>query len=94
MTNRQVAAQLGEMAERLIWWQSAQRSLRTPERLVSQAMAIGSDKDVQRVEKIFGTEAMRAVLASAPPGVFDHRKWDYWHLRFGYKRTPPLPSRS
>lgn len=90
----EVASQLKEMAERLIWWQSAQRSLRTPERLVAQAMAIGSDNDVQRVEKVFGIEAMRAVLASAPPGVFDPRKWDYWHLRFGYKRTPPLPVRS
>ena len=86
-------ARLTDMAERLIWWQRAEQSLRRPERLLAQAMAIGTSDDADVVETVFGIEAMRHVLAAAPAGIFDPRKWDYWHLRFGYRRTPPLPTR-
>jgi hypothetical protein len=86
-------ARLTDMAERLIWWQRAEQSLRRPERLIAQAMAIGTSDDADLVETIFGIESLRQVLADAPPGIFDARKWDYWHLRFGYRRTPPLPTR-
>lgn len=94
MTDQETAQRLGDMAERLIWWQRAAQTLRRPERLIVQAMAVGTSEDADRVEAIFGTEAMRRVLAAAPAGIFDPRRWDYWHLRFGYGRTPPLPTRS
>jgi hypothetical protein len=90
----QTAASLAEMAERLAWWQPAAQTLRRPEQLIAQAMAVGTSRDVDRVEAVFGTEAMRRVLAAAPAGVFGARRWDYWHLRFGYGRTPPRPARS
>jgi hypothetical protein len=89
----QTAERLRGMAERLIWWQRADESLRRPERLIAQAMAVGTSDDADLVETIFGIEAMRQILAAAPAGIFDPRKWDYWHLRFGYRRTPPLPTR-
>lgn len=94
MADPQEAERLKDMAERLIWWQPAEQTLRRPERLIAQAMAVGTSQDTQQVEAIFGTEALRRVLAAAPAGIFDPRRWDYWHLRFGYSRTPPLPTRS
>jgi hypothetical protein len=89
-----IAASLAEMAARLVWWQPPAETLRRPERLIAQAMAAGTSEDAEQVETIFGTEAMRRVLAGAPAGIFGSRRWDYWHLRLGYGRTPPLPSRS
>lgn len=94
MKSHEMAERLLDMAERLIWWQRAEQTLRRPERLIAQAMAVGTSEDADRVETVFGTEAMRRVLAAAPAGIFDPRRWDYWHLRFGYRRTPPLPTRS
>ena len=85
---------LADLAERLVWWLPAEQTLHHPERLIAQAMAVGTSEDAERVEAIFGTEAMRRVLAAAPAGIFDPRRWDYWHLRFGYGRIPPLPARS
>jgi predicted transcriptional regulator len=93
MTSQEAAERVSDMAERLVWWQRVEQTLRRPERLIAQAMAVGTSEDAERVEAIFGTEAMRRVLAAAPAGIFDPRRWDYWHLRFGYVRTPPLPTR-
>jgi len=93
MGNPETAERLTDLAERLIWWQRTEQSLHRPERLIAQAMAIGTSDDAGAIEAIFGIEAMRQILAAAPAGVFDPRKWDYWHLRFGYRRTPPLPTR-
>lgn len=93
LTSREAAERVSDMAERLVWWQRAEQTLRRPERLIAQAMAVGTSEDAERVEAIFGTEAMRRVLAAAPAGIFDPRRWDYWHLRFGYLRTPLLPTR-
>jgi hypothetical protein len=93
MENTESEGRLEDMAERLIWWQPAAQSLRRPERLIAQAMAIGTSDDADLVETTFGTDAMRQVIAAAPAGLFEPRKWDYWHLRFGYRRTPPLPAR-
>jgi hypothetical protein len=88
-----VAVRLHGMARRLMWWMRPSDALGHPARLIAQAMAIGTTEDAELAEHVFGEEAMRKVLATAPPGVFDRRRWDLWHLRFGYRRTPPLPTR-
>ena len=93
MRDTRNAAALAEMAARLVWWQPPEETLRHPERLVARAMAIGTSDDAERVEAIFGTDVLRRVLAAAPAGVFGSRRWDYWHLRLGYGRTPLLPTR-
>jgi hypothetical protein len=86
--------QLVKMAERMIWWQSPTVTLRDPDRLIAQVMAIGRNPDVSQVMSLFGEDAMREVLAAVPPGVFGGRAWNYWHLRLGYARVPPLPVRA
>ena len=85
---------LVKMAERMIWWQSPTATLRDTDRLIAQVMAIGRNPDVFLVMGLFGEDAMREVLAAAPPGVFGGRAWNYWHLRLGYARVPPLPVRA
>jgi hypothetical protein len=94
MAQPSTAERLRRSAERLIWWQKTDLTLRQPGRLIAQAMAIGTDDDIATVEAVFGDDVLRQVLAAAPPGVFGARRWDYWHLRFGYRRTPPLPTRA
>lgn len=93
MADPSTAVALRDLAERLIWWQPAEQSLRHPARLIAQAMAIGTTQDAALAQAVFDVEALRAVLGHAPPGVFSPRRWDFWHLHFGYRQTPPLPIR-
>jgi hypothetical protein len=81
------------LARRLIWWKSPEESLRTPERLIAQAMALGTWDDLETTKRHWGLEGFRRVLASPPPGVFDRRSWNYWHVVFDIQPVPPLPVR-
>ncbi|MEZ4596372.1 MAG: helix-turn-helix domain-containing protein [Chloroflexota bacterium] len=85
---------LARAARHLIWWKPAGDALRQPTRLIAQAMAQGTDEDLATIREAYGDEAMRRVLATAPPGVFSPKAWNYWHLRFGYRRIPPMPVRT
>jgi hypothetical protein len=35
----------------------------------------------------------REALEHAPPGIFDERSWNYWHLMTGRHPPPPMPKR-
>jgi hypothetical protein len=49
--------------------------------------------DFELAKRQWGLDAFRRVLATPPPGVFDPRSWNYWHVVFGIAPIPPLPVR-
>jgi hypothetical protein len=85
--------EIGSIAERVMWWQPADRSLKRPLRFVAQVMAMGSFDEIERVRARYGERAFGRALAEAPAGVFDARSWQYWHLVLGREPVPPLPTR-
>ena len=85
--------ELAQLASRLIWWKPPEEALKTPERVIAQVMTLGTWDDIQLAKQHWGLEAFRSVLATPPPGVFDKRSWNYWHVIFGISPTPPLPQR-
>jgi hypothetical protein len=87
------AEEIGSIAERMMWWQPAERTLKRPLRFVAQVMAIGSFEEIERVRARYGERAFGRALAEAPAGVFDARSWQYWHLVLGRAPVPPLPTR-
>lgn len=82
-----------DLAAKLIWWKSPDEALADERRFLAQAMTFGSWDDMQVVVSTYGEDALRTVLADAPPGVFDRRSWAYWHARFGIEPVPSLPRR-
>lgn len=85
--------EISSIAERVIWWQPPERTLKRPLRFVAQVMAIGSFDEIERVRARYGERAFGRALAEAPAGVFDARSWHYWHLVLGRGPVPPLPTR-
>ena len=58
--------------------------------------------DDQRFSSVSGGEFMAKALALGDfekalddpyPGIFDHRSWTYWNLRYHHEPVPPLPKR-
>jgi len=82
-----------ELAAKLIWWKGPDEALADERRFLAQAMTLGNWEEMEFVRSVYGDDALRAVLTDAPPGVFDQRSWNYWHLMFGEATVPPLPRR-
>ena len=87
-------ADLAQLARRLVWWKTPEEALRAPDRVIAQVMALGTWDDIEIAKRHWGIEAFRRVLTAPPPGVFDRRSWNYWHVVFGIAPTPPLPVRN
>jgi hypothetical protein len=81
------------VAERVMWFESAEEALQYPKRFLAYLMTYGTLEEILVARKYFPQEEFEAVLAEPPPGIFDPCSWSYWNLI--YKRDPasPLPQR-
>ena len=82
-----------KLAKRLIWWQTPTEAVKNEPRLLAQVMDLGTWEDVQQARSVWEESAFRAVLQYPPPGLFDAKSWNYWHLMF-HLPTPPLVMRN
>ncbi len=68
-----------------------------PERVIAQAMNIGSYDDLQVLSAEVGDAYLRDVLSHAEIGEFNERSWSYWHYRLGLTspgdEIPAMPMR-
>src|SRR5260221_11983647 len=81
------------VAVKVFWWCTPEEGLQDLTRFVAQVMTFGDWEDVRRTMGILGEKAFEAVLDDPPPGVFDRKSWNYWHLFFRRTSLPPLPRR-
>ena len=84
--------ELKKIAHTLVWWK-APEEVGEPY-LVRRIMDLGTPDMVRYAREHFGETAMREALATAEPGNFSDVSWNYWHVVFGLRPTPPLPVRS
>jgi hypothetical protein len=88
--------ELMRFAKRYIWWQTPEKAVELPQRVVAQVMNLGDYDDVQALAKLVGDDYLREVLAQAEIGQFNARSWTYWHYRLGLAepgKVPPMPTR-
>ena len=83
-----------EIARRRIWWKTPEEALRDPVRVASQVMCLGTWDEVQALRRALGDAWFQRALQDPPPGVFDARSWNFWHIRLGLTPVPPLPDRA
>ena len=87
---------LRDLAGKYIWWKSPADAVSHVERVIAQVMTLGEFDDMERLAAVVGDDALRQVVRTAEPGVFDERSWTYWHYRLGLAElggVPPLPRR-
>lgn len=84
---------LRAVAERVIWFESADDSLRYPKRFLAYLMTYGTLEDIVTARKYFTHSDFDSVLQDPPAGIFDARSWAYWNLVYGHDPNRPLPKR-
>ena len=86
--------ELNTLAKKYIWWETPEWAYAHPTVFLANLMNLGSWNDISLARKILGDAVLKQALLEAPPGYFNYRAWDYWHLKFGITPIPPLPKRS
>jgi len=81
------------VARKVFWWGTPEEALQDVPRFVAQVMTYGDWQDVQTTLSVLGEGAFERALESPPPGVFDRKSWNYWHLFLGRNTVPPVPKR-
>jgi hypothetical protein len=82
------------IAERVVWFERAEETLRYPKRFLAYLMTFGTLEEILTAKKYFSDEDFQEVLLDAPAGIFDARSWSYWNSVYKNNPTPPLPFRT
>jgi len=93
LPNPAMKEELCRVAAKVFWWGTPEEALQEVTRFVAQVMTYGDWEDVRTTMQALGKESFRETLENPPPGVFDKKSWNYWHLYFGLTPAPPLPER-
>jgi len=91
--NPSARAGLLPVAAKVFWWGTPEDALQDVYRFAAQVMTFGDWDDVQTTRRFLGESVLRSTLENAPPGVFDSKSWNYWHVFFHIAPIPPLPQR-
>jgi hypothetical protein len=86
-------ADMLKVAPNVIWFEPPERALADPVRFLAYLMTYGTATEVAVVMRYVGLDELREALERAPPGIFDERSWNYWHLMTGRHPPPPMPAR-
>ncbi|HTU33684.1 MAG TPA: hypothetical protein VMF66_07770 [Candidatus Acidoferrum sp.] len=85
--------ELRAVAERVMWFETAEDALLSTERFLAYLMTHGTLEELLIARKYFSSEEFDRTLRNAPPGIFDPRSWNYWNLVYKHVPVPPLPKR-
>ena len=86
--------ELCAVAQRVVWFESAEETLRQPKRFLAYVMTYGTVEEILSVREYFSPQDFEAVLSDPPPGIFDLHSWSYWNGVFHRHPAPPLPERT
>jgi hypothetical protein len=87
-------AELLAIAAQVFWWGTPEDAVACMPRFLAHVMTFGDWRTVQATLRLLGEESFRKVLEDPPPGIFDMKSWNYWHLYFHKQPLPALPSRA
>jgi hypothetical protein len=82
-----------KVARGVIWFEPPEKALSNPVRFLAYLMTYGTADEVTVVMHYLDLDDFREALEKAPPGIFDKRSWNYWHLVTGRHPPPPMPVR-
>lgn len=81
------------VARNVIWFEPPGRALTNPVHFLAYLMTYGTLEEVLVIMRYLDYDDFKEALEQAPPGIFDERSWNYWHLMTGRHPPPPMPKR-
>jgi hypothetical protein len=90
-TRDSVERLIAEFGRKYIWWQPVGDAPHSEERIIAQAVDLGTYDDILRMEQTLGCERLAQVMLNAAPGWLSDRSWEFWRGRLSYRLGRALP---
>jgi len=84
-------ALIEELEHKYMWWQPAGGSHHAEDRIIAQAMNLGTYDDIRRMERTLGCLRLYEVMLRAQPGWLDDRSWEFSRGRLSHRLGKPVP---
>jgi len=82
---------IAELERKYIWWQPVGNEPHSAERVVAQAMNLGTFEDIRRLEQTLGPACLAEVMLGAAPGWLSDRSWEFSRGRLSLALGKALP---
>ncbi len=82
---------IAELGRKYVWWDPVGNQPHSEERVIAQAMDLGTFDDIRRMEKTLGSERLVEVMLQAEPGWFSGRSWEFWRGRLSLALGKQIP---
>ena len=82
---------IAELGRKYIWWAPIGDEPHSEERIIAQAMNVGTFDDIRRLEATLGSALLAEVMLRAAPGWFSDRSWEFWRGRLSFALGKTMP---
>jgi hypothetical protein len=89
--NREAELLIAELERKYLWWAPIVGGRHLEERILAQAMNLGTFEDIRRIERTIGSNRLAQIMLQAAPGWFTERSWEFWRGRLSLALGTPLP---
>ena len=82
---------IAEFGRKYIWWKPVGGGTYPEDRIIAQAMNLGTYDDILLLEETVGRGRLLDVMLQAQPGWFNDRSWEFWRGRLSFATGAAIP---
>ena len=94
ISNPEMSTLVAEFGRKYMWWQPVGDAAFTQDRIIAQAMDLGTYEDILLLEKVLGAPRLLEVMVGAQPGWLSARSREFWRGRLSHATGAALPDRA
>jgi hypothetical protein len=91
MTSDAVKTYIADLGRRYIWWEPISDKPHSDDRILAQAMDIGTFDETIAMEQTVGKRRLVEVMLRAEPGWLSDRSWEFWRGRLSLATGVAIP---
>jgi hypothetical protein len=82
---------IAEFGRKYLWWDPVGDEPHSENRIIAQAMNLGTFDDIIVLEQTLGKSRLIEVMLRAEPGWFSDRSWELWRGRLSFAAGGAIP---
>lgn len=83
---------IADLSRKYLWWEPVGDVPHSENRILAQAMNLGTFDDIVLLEQIIGKARLVDLMRRSEPGWFSDRSWEFWRGRLSFSTGEAIPN--